>query len=119
MPAYLERGVSIKISYLMMESSIGAIFCVTGPLCREFNDEFPSQRPLTRSFDVFFDLRLNKRLCTQPEVRNLGRHRAYHDVNVMFSMTPICLVFIAEGPAALENLWVWKTSLRNGALYLN
>ena len=24
--------------------------------------EFPSQRPLTRSFDVFFDLRLNKRL---------------------------------------------------------
>ena len=24
--------------------------------------EFPSQRPVTRSFDVFFDLRLNKRL---------------------------------------------------------
>ena len=24
------------------------------------NGEFPSQRPLTRSFDVFFDLRLNK-----------------------------------------------------------
>ena len=28
-------------------------------------DEFPSQRPLTRSFDVFFDLRLNKRLSKQ------------------------------------------------------
>ena len=27
--------------------------------------EFPSQRPLTRSFDVFFDLRLNKELSTQ------------------------------------------------------
>ena len=27
--------------------------------------EFPSQRPLTRSFDVFFDLRLNKRLSKQ------------------------------------------------------
>ena len=26
------------------------------------NGEFPSQRPVTRSFDVFFDLRLNKRL---------------------------------------------------------
>ena len=26
---------------------------------------FPSQRPVTRSFDVFFDLRLNKRLSTQ------------------------------------------------------
>ena len=25
-------------------------------------DEFPSQRPMTRRFDVFFDLRLNKRL---------------------------------------------------------
>ena len=24
--------------------------------------EFPTQRPVTRSFDVFFDLRLNKRL---------------------------------------------------------
>ena len=28
-------------------------------------DEFPSQRPVPRSFDVFFDLRLNKRLSKQ------------------------------------------------------
>ena len=27
--------------------------------------EFPEQRPVTWSFDVFFDLRLNKRLCKQ------------------------------------------------------
>ena len=27
--------------------------------------EFPTQRPVTRSFDFFFDLRLNKRLCKQ------------------------------------------------------
>ena len=27
--------------------------------------EFPSQRPVTRSFDVIFDLRLNKRLSKQ------------------------------------------------------
>ena len=27
--------------------------------------EFPTQKPLTRSFDVFFDLRLNKRLSKQ------------------------------------------------------
>ena len=35
------------------------------PLCGEFaghTGEFPAQRPVTRSFDVFFDLRLNKRL---------------------------------------------------------
>ena len=28
--------------------------------------EFPAQRPVTLSFDVFFDLRLNKRLSKQP-----------------------------------------------------
>ena len=28
-------------------------------------DEFPAQRPVTRSFDVFFDLRLNKWLSKQ------------------------------------------------------
>ena len=27
--------------------------------------EFPSRRPVTRSFDIFFDLRLNKRLSKQ------------------------------------------------------
>ena len=50
----------------MMTSSNGIIFRVTGPLCGEFTGlgEFPTQRPVTRSFDVFFDLRLNKRLCT-------------------------------------------------------
>ena len=52
----------------MMTSSNGNIFRVTGPLCGEFTGpgEFPTQRPVTRSFDVLFDLRLNKRLCKQP-----------------------------------------------------
>ena len=38
------------------------------PLCGEFigPGEFPTQRPVTRSFDVFFDLRLNERLSKQP-----------------------------------------------------
>ena len=45
----------------MMTSSNGSIFRVTGPLCGEFNDgRFPTQRPVRRGFDVFFDLRLNK-----------------------------------------------------------
>ena len=30
------------------------------------NGDFPRQRPVTRSFDVFFDLHLNKRLSKQP-----------------------------------------------------
>ena len=52
--------------YTMMTSSNGNIFRVTGPLCGDFTDpgEFPTQRPVTRSFDVFFDMRLNKRLNT-------------------------------------------------------
>ena len=52
----------------MMTSSNGNIFRVTGPLCGELTGpgEIPTQRPVTRSFDVFFDLRLNKRLSKQP-----------------------------------------------------
>ena len=52
----------------MMTSSNGNLFRVTGPLCGEFTGpgEFPAQRPVTRSFDVFFDLCLNKRLSKQP-----------------------------------------------------
>ena len=40
------------------------IFRITGYLCREFpvTSEFPAKRPVTRSFDVFFGLRLNERL---------------------------------------------------------
>ena len=51
-----------------MTSSYGNSFRVTGPLCREFTGpgEFPTQRPVTLSFNVFFDLHLNKRLSKQP-----------------------------------------------------
>ena len=58
----------ISSNFNMMTSSNGNIFGVTGPLCGEFTGpgEFPTQRPVTRSFDVFFDLRLNKRLSKQP-----------------------------------------------------
>ena len=51
----------------MMTSSNGNIFRVTGPLCGELTGpgEFPTQRPVTRSFDVYFDLRPNKRLRKQ------------------------------------------------------
>ena len=46
-----------------MTSSNGNIFRFTGHLCGEFTG--PTQRPVTRSFDVFFDLRLNERLSKQ------------------------------------------------------
>ena len=64
----------------MMTSSNGNIFRVTGHLCGDspVSGEFPAQRPVTRSFDVFFDLRLNKRL-SQPT----WGYRAHYDATVM------------------------------------
>ena len=58
-------GMFSQVEGIMMASSNGSISRVTGPLCGEFNGEFPSQRPVTWSFDVFFDLRPNKRLSKQ------------------------------------------------------
>ena len=40
--------------------------------------EFTAQRPVTRSFDVFLDLRLNKRLSKQS-----WGYRTHYDVTVM------------------------------------
>ena len=50
---------------IMMTSSNGNIFRVTGHLCVELTGHFPSQRPVMRSLDVFFGLRLNRHLSQQ------------------------------------------------------
>ena len=44
--------------------------------------EFPAQRPLTRSFDIFFDLRLNCWVNNR-EAGDVIRHRAHYGVIVM------------------------------------
>ena len=53
--------------------------------------KFPTQRPVTRSFDVFFDLRLNKRLskqswgwCFQTLSRPLWRHHDQHRLHTLW-----------------------------------
>ena len=53
-----------------MTSSNGKIYRVTGLLCGNspVTGEFPSQRPVKRSLDVFFDMRRIKRL-SKPMVR--------------------------------------------------
>ena len=51
--------------------------------------EFPSQRPVTRSFDVLFDLRLNKRLNKQSRRRWFEKPSPHYDVTVMLMMIPI------------------------------
>ena len=63
---YLTNA-ACDITRNMMTSSDGNIFRVTGPLCGEFTGHrlIPQQRPVTRSFDVFFDVPLNKHLSKQ------------------------------------------------------
>ena len=83
----------------MMTSSNANIFRVTGPLCGEFTGpgEFPTPRPVTRSFDVFVDQRLNKRLSelvNNREAGDLRRHRGHYDVIVMDHRQLGCLHFI-------------------------
>ena len=53
--------------WYIMTSSNRNIFRVTGHLCGNspVPGEFPARRPVTRSFDVLFDLRLNKRLLSK------------------------------------------------------
>ena len=68
-----------------MTLSNGNIFRVTGPLWGEppVTGGFPSQRPVTRSFEVFFDLPLSKRWANNRDAGDLRRHRAHYDVIVM------------------------------------
>ena len=76
-----------KPRFLMMTSSNGKIFRVTGPLCGEFTGpgEVPTQRPVTQSFDVslicvWIDGWVNN--------RDLRRPRGRYDVNVMWTTWP-------------------------------
>ena len=62
--------------------------------------EFPAQRPVTRNFDVYFDLRLNKRLSKQSwgwwfetPLRPLWRHRNVKPTSALTITSPICKVW--------------------------
>ena len=71
----------------MMTSSNGNIFRVTGLLCGEFTDpgEFPAQRPVTRSFDVFLIYARINDWVNNREAGDLRRHYGHYDVNLMIS----------------------------------
>ena len=77
----------IAHGWSMMTSSNGNIFRVTGHLYGEFTGEFPAQRPVTRGFDVFFDLCPNKRLSKQ-SWGDLRRYHVHYDVTVMSCTCP-------------------------------
>ena len=110
---------SVRPSVIMMTSSNGNIFRVTGPLCGEFTGpgEFPTQRPMTQSFDVFFDLRLNKPLSKQSQgwwfetlSRSLWRHRNdlqehFFDLMMLFESEGDLIIFIVD---LVSNYMVWR-----------
>ena len=60
-------------------SALLAICAGNLPVSGEFN----AQRPATRSFDLLFDLCLNKRLSKNREAGDLRCYRAHYDVSVM------------------------------------
>ena len=66
--------------------------------------EFPSQRPVTRSFDVFFDLRLNKQLNKHLRRWQFETPSHHHDVTVLTSAFSIFFCF----PLIIFGEWVWS-----------
>ena len=83
---------------IMMTLWNGNIFRFTGPLCAGNSPvpgEFPSQRPVTRSFDIFFDERPSK----QSWAGDLRRHRAHYDVTVMYNHEPQRLILHLNDPS--------------------
>ena len=93
-------------------------FSVVQALCvgnSPVSGEFPSQRPVTRSFDAFLDLRLNKRLSKQSwgwwfksPSRSLWRHcNAQRASNARHFrvMTPSCSSSYDEKPQGGRDPW--------------
>ena len=73
----------------MMTSSNGNIFRLLA-ICAAnspVSGEVPAQRPVTRSFDVFFDLHLNNRWVNIRVADDLRRYRAHYDVTIMWQIS--------------------------------
>ena len=66
--------------------------------------EFPAQRPVTRSFDVFSDQRPNKRWVNNREAGDLRRHRGHNDANVMIKSDFIDYCITSQQILSLPNI---------------
>ena len=86
--------------------------------------EFPAQRPVTRSFDVFFDMRPNKQLCKQSwgwwfetPLWSLWRHRN-GSVDNCWSYNPRCnhRLWLFVQCAKLGNTLQWRHNGCDGVL---
>ena len=77
--------------------------------------EFPTQRPVTRSFDVFFDLNgwINNR-----EAGDLRRHRAHYDVTVMIMKGMVNYIHISIRNVTSHQILNFHGGLANPILKL-
>ena len=100
-------------------SAFLAIFAGNSPV----TGEFPSQRPVTRSFDIFLDLRPNKRLskqrwgwCFETPARPLWRHchglhvspkfdAGFHDAFMLF-WTQLTMHISINRDRSMTS-WIW------------
>ena len=111
----------------MMASSNGNIFRVTG-ICAGNSPvpgEFPTQRPVTRSFDVFSDLRPNKRFSKnwwgwwfETPSHPLWRHC---NAVLYTSYANGFFLYIAVLPAKFQHCWTARLSVmddRNVARFM-
>ena len=109
----------------MMTSSNRNIFHVTGHLCGEYTGSrwIPPKRPMTRSFDVFFDLLLNKPLSKQSwgwrfetTSRPLWRHSSVIHSSLVCIMKSIPNVFNA---AKALHYWLFVREIHRSLLALS
>ena len=99
-----------------MTSSNGNIFRATGHLCGEFTGHrwIPRTKPVTRSFDVFFHLRLNKRLSKQSWARwfetpscSFWRH-----CNELDTKEHVKVIFHLNFKSVHSRICIWKCRMR-------
>ena len=70
------------------------------PFVRDSHREFPSRRPVTRNFDVFFDLHLSKRLSKR------SRRRWFEPSRSLWCHCNVLMVWLRNGPG-YKKLWQW------------
>ena len=95
-----------RLTLNMMTLSNGNIFRITGPLCGEFTGHrwIPHKRPVTRSFDVFFNLRLNNGWANIREAGDLRRHRVHYDVTIILLLLCVSCI-LASTKRSIQYQW--------------
>ena len=80
--------------------------------------EFPSHRPVTRSFDVFFDLRLKNGWVNNKDVGDLRRHRSlWRHCNVVSNSDPVIQAAVGSfgvQRVTLVQFWIGETGQIGG-----